>query len=116
MSAWSSGHQDNALFGVMSPCRIPKPENDQFDEYGVSEMKDLWKEWGEDVEGSGQVHPAILRNDLGVAALLLEWQVYKKLRWEQEWSGGSKKDEEVYNILLTTPEYHNFLPTVCITA
>ena len=37
------------------PSRIPKPEDDQFDEYGVSEMKERWKEWGEDVEGSGQV-------------------------------------------------------------
>jgi hypothetical protein len=35
-------------------------------------MKVLWKAWGEDVEGSGQVHPAILNNDLDVAALLLE--------------------------------------------
>ena len=51
---------------------IPNPEDDKFDEYGVSEMKELWKEWGEDVEGSGQVHPAILNNDLGVGALLLE--------------------------------------------
>jgi hypothetical protein len=34
-------------------------------------MKELWKEWGDDVEGSGQVHPAILSNDLGVGALLL---------------------------------------------
>ena len=45
-----------ALFGVMSPSRIPNPEDDKFDEYGVSEVKKLWKEWGEDVEGSGQVH------------------------------------------------------------
>ena len=28
---------------------------------------------------------------------------------EKEWSCGSKKDEEVYTILLTTPEYHNLL-------
>jgi hypothetical protein len=35
-------------------------------------MKELWKAWGEDVEGSGQVHPAILSNDLCVAALFLE--------------------------------------------
>jgi hypothetical protein len=76
-------------------------------------MKDLWKEWGDDVEGSGEVHTAILKNDLCVAALLLEWQVYKKLMWEKEWSGGYKKDEEVYTILLTTPEYHNLLPAVC---
>jgi hypothetical protein len=39
------------------PSRIAKPEDDQFDEYGVAEMKERWKEWGEDVEGSGQVHP-----------------------------------------------------------
>ncbi len=52
------------LFGVMSPSCIPNPEDDKFDAYGVSEMKELWKEWGEDVEGSGQVHPAILSNDL----------------------------------------------------
>ena len=38
---------------------IPNPEDDKFDEYGVSEMKEMWKEWGEDVEGSDQVHPAI---------------------------------------------------------
>ena len=65
-----------ALFGVMTPSKIPNPEDDEgdkFHEYGVSEMKELWKAWGEDVEGSGQVHPAILSNDLGVAALLLEW-------------------------------------------
>ena len=72
-----------ALFGVMSPSRIPNPEDDKFDEYGVSEVKKLWKEWGEDVEGSGQVHPAILNNDLGVRAILLEWQVYKRLIWEK---------------------------------
>jgi hypothetical protein len=30
-----------------------------------------------------------------------------------EWSGGSYKDEEVYTILLTTPQYHNLLPAVC---
>ena len=30
------------LFGVMSPSRIPNPEDDQFCEYGVSEMKELW--------------------------------------------------------------------------
>ena len=41
-------------------------------EDGVSEMKELLKEWGEDVEGSGQVYRAILNNDLGVDALLLE--------------------------------------------
>jgi|LauGreDrversion2_3_1035106.scaffolds.fasta_scaffold845453_2 hypothetical protein len=35
-------------------------------------MKELWKARGEDVEGSGQVHPAILNNDLGMAALFLE--------------------------------------------
>jgi hypothetical protein len=28
-------------------------------EDGVSEMKELLKEWGEDVEGSGQVHPVL---------------------------------------------------------
>ena len=74
------------------PSRIPKPEDDKFDEYGVSEMKELWKEWGEDVEGSGQVHPpAIVKDDVGVAALLLEWQVYKKkLMWDKEWSCGSR--------------------------
>ena len=60
------------LFRVMSPSRIPNPEDDKFDEYGVSEMKELWQGWGKDVEGSGQVHPAILNNDLGVGALLLE--------------------------------------------
>ncbi len=43
----------------------------------------LGKFSGEDVEGSGQVHPAILNNDLGVGALLLEWQVYKTLIWEK---------------------------------
>ena len=53
---------------------IPNPEDDKFDEYGGSEMKELWKEWGEDVEGSDQVHPAQndLSRDLGVGALLLE--------------------------------------------
>jgi hypothetical protein len=55
----------------------------------VCQMKELWKTLGEVVEGSGQVHPAILNNDLGVAAFLLEWQVYKKLIWQKEWSGGS---------------------------
>jgi hypothetical protein len=64
-----------------------------------------------------EVHPAILKNDLGVAAFLLECQVHKKLMWEimweKEWSGGSKKDEEVYTIFLTTPEYLNLLPAVC---
>ena len=44
-----------------------------------------------------------------MGALLLEGQVYKRLIWEKQWSGGSKKDEEVYTILLTTPEYHNLL-------
>ena len=39
--------------------------------------------------------------------------MYKKLIWEKQWSGGSKKDEDVYTILLTTPEYHNLLPAVC---
>ena len=29
-------------------------------------------------------------------------------------SDGSKKDEVVYTILLTTPEYRNVLPTECI--
>jgi hypothetical protein len=48
-----------------------------------------------------------------VGALLLEGQVYKRLIWEKQWSGGSKKDEEVYTILLTTPEYHNLLPGMC---
>jgi hypothetical protein len=76
-------------------------------------VKELWKSWDEDVEGSGQVHPAILNNDLGVAALFLERQVYKKLIWEKEWSGGSKKDEEVYTILLTAPKYQNLLPAAC---
>ena len=85
-----------ALFGVMTASGIPNPEGDEFDKYGVSEMKERCSAWGEDVESSGQVHPAILSNDLGVAALLLEWQVYKKLIWERQWSGGSKKDEEVY--------------------
>ena len=65
----------------MTLSRIPNPEDDKFHEYGV---KELWKSWGEDVEGSGQVHHAILNNDLGVAALLLERQVYKKLIWEKE--------------------------------
>ncbi len=65
----------------MTLSRIPNPEDDKFHEYGV---KELWKSWGEDVEGSGQVHPAIINNDLGVAALLLERQVYKKLIWEKE--------------------------------
>ena len=60
------------LFGVMSPSRIPKSEDDKFDECGVSEMKELWKEWGQDVEDSGEVHPDIFKNDLGVVALLLE--------------------------------------------
>jgi hypothetical protein len=64
-----------ALLGVimlhMSPSRIPNSEDDKFDEYGLSEMKELWKEWDEDVEGSGQLHRAILSNDLGVGALLL---------------------------------------------
>ena len=46
---------------------------------------------------------AILNYDLCVAALLLECPVYKKLIWGQEWSDGSKKDEEVSTILLTTP-------------
>ena len=32
--------------------------------------------------------------------------------WEKQWRGGSKTDEEVNTILLTTPEYHNFLPAV----
>ena len=32
---------------------------------------ELWKVLGEDVESSGQVHPAIWNNDLGVGALLL---------------------------------------------
>ena len=32
--------------------------------------------------------------------------------WEKEWSCGSKKDEDVYTILLTTPEYLNLLPVV----
>jgi hypothetical protein len=35
---------------------------------------------------------------------MLEWQVHKKLIWEKKWSGGSKKDEEVYTILLTTSQ------------
>ena len=39
-------------------------------------MKEMWKEWGEDVEGSGQVHPVILKNDLGVDVFLFEWDVY----------------------------------------
>jgi hypothetical protein len=46
------------------------------------------------------VHPAILSNDLCVAALFLEWQVSKK---SGKKSGGSKKYEDVYTILLTTP-------------
>ena len=29
------------LFRVMSPSRIPNPEDDKFDEYGVSEMKEM---------------------------------------------------------------------------
>ena len=32
---------DMTLFGVMSPSGIPKPEDDKFDEYGVSEMTEL---------------------------------------------------------------------------
>ncbi len=60
-----------ALFGVMTPSQILNPEDDKFYEYGVSEMKELWKAWDEDVESvKSQVHPAILNNDLGVAALL----------------------------------------------
>ena len=35
---------------------------------------------------------------------MLEWQVHKKHIWEKKWSGGSKKDEEVYTILLTTSQ------------
>ena len=93
-----------ALFGVMSPSRIPNPEDDKFYEYGVSEVKELWKAWDEDGEGSGQVHPAILNNDLGVAALLLEWQAYKKYIWEKEWSGGSKKDRRgVHHLVDDSP-------------
>ncbi len=37
-----------ALFGVMTPSTIPNPQDDKFHEYGVSEMKELWKVWGED--------------------------------------------------------------------
>jgi len=58
-----------ALFGVMTASGIPNPEGDEFDKYGVSEMKDQWKALSEDVEGSDQVHPAILNNFLGVVAL-----------------------------------------------
>jgi hypothetical protein len=32
-----------ALFGVMTPSQILNPEDDKFYEYGVSEMKELWK-------------------------------------------------------------------------
>ena len=53
-----------AVFRVLTPYLIPNPKDDKFDEYGVSEMKELRKVSGEDVEGSGQVHPAILNNDL----------------------------------------------------
>jgi len=62
-----------AVFRVLTPYLIPNPKDDKFDdEYGVSEMKELRKVLGENVEGSGQVHPAIFNNDLGVGALLLE--------------------------------------------
>ena len=44
-----------ALFGVMTPSQILNPEDDKFYEYGVSEIKELWKAWDEDVEGSCQV-------------------------------------------------------------
>ena len=30
-----------------------------------------------------------------------------------EWFGGTKEDQEVYTILLTTPQYRNLLPAVC---
>jgi hypothetical protein len=33
-----------------------------------------------------------------VGALLLAWQVYKRLIWGKQWSGGSKKDEGVCTI------------------
>ena len=59
------------LFGVMTPLRIPNPEDDKFEEYGASEIKELWKVC-EDVEGSGQGHPDMLNNDMSVGALLLE--------------------------------------------
>jgi hypothetical protein len=58
-------------------------------------MKELWKEWGEDVEDSGQGHPAILNNSV-------KWWVQKR------WRG-----TEVYTILLTTSEYHVLLSVVC---
>ena len=32
-----------ALFGVLTASRIPNPEGDEFDKYGGSEMKELWK-------------------------------------------------------------------------
>ena len=58
-----------------SPCPgytlIPNPEDDKLDDYGVSKMKAPWKVWGEDVEGSVQVHHAILNNDLGVARCVI---------------------------------------------
>jgi hypothetical protein len=69
-------------------------------------MKDLWKAWGEDVEGSGQ--GVWLRS-------CLNGKCTKNLsgKLAEEWSGGSYKDEEVYTILLTTPQYHNLLSAVC---
>ena len=59
------------LVGVMSLSQIPNPEDDKLDDYGVSKMKAPWKVWGEDVEGSVQVHHAILNNDLGVARCVI---------------------------------------------
>ena len=62
------------LFGVMTLSRIPNPKDDKFDKYGVSEMFDMLRMWKvcEDVESSGQGHPAMLNNDLSVGAILLE--------------------------------------------
>jgi hypothetical protein len=57
----------------MSPSHIPNPEDDKFDEYWVSEMQELWKEWGEDVEGSGQLHRAILSNLMTWCGCSITW-------------------------------------------
>ena len=79
------------LFGVMSPSRIPNSEDDKFDEYGVSEVKELWKEWSEDVKGSGQVHPAILNNDLVWVLYCLKGKCTKDLSGRSSGVVGPKR-------------------------
>ena len=49
-------------------CKATEWKREHAD-YG-NQLKKLWKAWGEDVQSSGQVHPAIVNYELVVSVLM----------------------------------------------